>query len=155
MVSDFDSFGCTRTQWTQGWRGSVKARHFVLALKDHYDEMVARDIEGPDEWEWTHEYMINFRVRKFVEAFDGDASGFITVKEANNFTRSRPPDWRWVLGNHCLVRLAYTSHSLPHWLAYCAIGDCCCSIDHDSLKLTMTRLANDLYKLLQEDRRDL
>ena len=34
-----------------------------------------------------------------MEAFDEDASGFVTIKEANNFTRSRPQGWRWVLGN--------------------------------------------------------
>lgn len=32
--------------------------------------------------------------RNIQEAFDEDASGFITVKEANDFTRSRPLDWR-------------------------------------------------------------
>jgi len=50
-----------------------------------------------DEWALQH---INIGwVRKLVEAFDGDASGFVTIKEANDFTSSRPLDWRWVLGN--------------------------------------------------------
>ena len=152
MVSDFDSFGCACTQWTQGWRGSVKARRFVLALKDHYEEMVAGNSAGAaNSDEWALEYININWVRKFMEAFDGDASGFITVKEANDFTGSRPLDWRWVPGNPDLLRLAYVSHSLPHWLAYWAIGDCSCSIGCGGLRLTVTRLADDLYKLLQED----
>ena len=49
--------------------------------------------------EWALQYInINY-VRNIMEAFDGDASGFITIKEANDFTCSRPVDWRWVLVN--------------------------------------------------------
>jgi hypothetical protein len=44
--------------------------------------------------QWALQYIgINY-VRSILEAFDDDASGFVTVKEANNLTRSRPPDWR-------------------------------------------------------------
>ena len=84
-------------KWTQGWRGSVKARHFVLALKDHYAEMVAgggADAASLDEWALQY-ININY-VRNIMEAFDEDASGFITIKEANDFTGSRPLGWRWV-----------------------------------------------------------
>ena len=61
-----------------------------------------------------------------MEAFDEDASGFITIKEANDFTCSRPQDWRWVTGKPYPVPLAHVNHSLPHWLAYWAIGDYHC-----------------------------
>ena len=77
------------------WRGSVKAKHFILALKDHYEEMVAggRD-DAPSSDEWALQYINVSRVWDIMEAFDEDASGFVTIKEANNFTSSRPLDWR-------------------------------------------------------------
>ncbi|KAI0325467.1 hypothetical protein GY45DRAFT_1348843 [Cubamyces sp. BRFM 1775] len=96
------------------WRGHVKARHFVLALRDYYRQQIdakkraqgenlATSINDDDEWAlaWIN---IN-RLQAIAEAFDDDASGFITIAEVNQFTSSRPKDW-----------------SLPHWLAYWAIG---------------------------------
>ena len=47
--------------------------------------------------EWTLEYINVTRLQAIIEAFDDDASGFITVGEANAFTTSRPKDWRFVL----------------------------------------------------------
>ena len=44
--------------------------------------------------EWTLEYINVTRLQAIVEAFDDDASGFITVGEANAFTTARPADWR-------------------------------------------------------------
>ena len=54
----------------------------TLALADH------------DRWalEWIN---IN-RLQAIIEAFDDDASGFITVEEVNYFTTSRPKEWRCV-----------------------------------------------------------
>ena len=46
---------------------------------------------------WALRFISVNYVRNILEAFDEDASGFITVKEVNDFTRSRPLDWRWVL----------------------------------------------------------
>jgi len=44
--------------------------------------------------QWTLQYIgVNY-VRNILEAFDDDASGFVTVKEANTLTRYRPLDWR-------------------------------------------------------------
>jgi hypothetical protein len=78
----------------------------VLALQDHYVEKLASEIKGvpdmsttilndstnPDAW------AVNFIdvmwVQPILEAFDDDASGFITVTEVNRFTSSRPADWR-------------------------------------------------------------
>ena len=45
--------------------------------------------------EWALWYVSVNYVRSIMEAFDEDASGFITIKEANNFIGSRPLDWRW------------------------------------------------------------
>ena len=90
----------------KGWRGNVKARHFVLALRDHYLEKLTTEIEGvpdmgtsaisnttnPDAW--AIKYIDVMWVQPILEAFDDDASGFITVSEVNRFTSSRPVDWR-------------------------------------------------------------
>lgn len=69
-----------------------------MALKDYYVEKAAGD-SGPiiGEDSWAVKYINIGRARTIVEAFDDDASGFITVSEVNNFTRSRPLDWRYVL----------------------------------------------------------
>ncbi|RPD56321.1 hypothetical protein L226DRAFT_469232 [Lentinus tigrinus ALCF2SS1-7] len=100
------------------WRGNVKARHFVLALRDYFSDRmdeVKRVRNGEtsltpprpisEEDEWTLEYINITRLQPIAEAFDDDASGFITVAEVNAFTQARPDDW-----------------SLLHWLAYWAIG---------------------------------
>ena len=90
----------------KGWRGSVKARHFVLALRDHYLEKLSSEAQGvldmstssignctnPDGW--AIKYIDIMRVQPILEAFDDDASGFITIAEVNRFTSSRPVDWR-------------------------------------------------------------
>ncbi|KAI0056627.1 hypothetical protein BV25DRAFT_1864510 [Artomyces pyxidatus] len=98
-----------------GWRGNVKARHFVLALRDYYTELlnwndhglrglkpVATEHQGDG---WAIKYIDIAQLQPIMEAFDDDASGFITVSEMNRFTSSRPLDW-----------------SLPHWVAFWAIG---------------------------------
>ncbi|KAJ7783010.1 hypothetical protein B0H16DRAFT_1495047 [Mycena metata] len=91
-----------------GWRGSVKSRHFVMALRDYYQEN-AEDSEGasgqkrPDDWALA--YLNVSRLQPISEAWDDDASGFVTTGEANTFTTSRPLEW-----------------SLTHWAAFWAIG---------------------------------
>ncbi|KAH9894903.1 hypothetical protein C8Q73DRAFT_644952 [Cubamyces lactineus] len=96
------------------WRGHVKARHFVLALRDYYRQQidVKKRARGEnfvtcihDDDEWALEWININRLQAIAEAFDDDASGFITIAEVNQFTSSRPKDW-----------------SLLHWLAYWAIG---------------------------------
>ncbi|PIL29961.1 hypothetical protein GSI_07872 [Ganoderma sinense ZZ0214-1] len=105
------------------WRGSVKDRHFVLALRDYFREKLEQGKRSKDgatptvptsqlnaQDEWTLEYINVTRVQPIIEAFDDDASGFITVTEVNAFTRARPENWRRV------------SSFLLHWLAYWAVG---------------------------------
>ncbi|KAI0666572.1 hypothetical protein C8Q78DRAFT_434848 [Trametes maxima] len=104
-----------------GWRGHVKARHFILALRDAYlqppPEETA-DVHSSDpskptvitlnmanEDKWAVNYIDFNSISAITEAFDDDASGFITISEVNQFTSSRPEGW-----------------SLLHWLAYWAIG---------------------------------
>ena len=90
----------------EGWRGNVKARHFVLALRDYHLEKLTSEANGvlgmgmsvinnstnPDAW--AIKYIDVMWVQPILEAFDDDASGFITVSEVNRFTSSRPADWR-------------------------------------------------------------
>lgn len=89
-------------------------RHFVTALKDYYAEKAARSLGflvGPDSW--AVKYINIGRSRSILEAFDGDASGFVTVNEVNNFTQSRPLDWRYVI----LSRVSMV-HLLTHIKAF-------------------------------------
>jgi hypothetical protein len=80
----------------------------VLALRDHYVEELAAEAEwvpamgpallntprNPDAW--AIKFIDVTRLQPISEAFDDDASGFITISEMNRFTGSRPPDWRLV-----------------------------------------------------------
>lgn len=114
-----------------GWKGSAKARHLVMALREYFAERYA-DAETEEsealavvfsagraealpqvrkrpgirlEDRWTLEYISLLRLQPLLEAFDDDASTFVTVSEANAFTQTRPSGW-----------------SLPRWLAYWTIG---------------------------------
>lgn len=77
---------------TQGWRRSVDARHFVMELRDHYAENPTDLPADPNHWALRH--ITLGRVGSILEAFDDDASGFVTVNEVNRLTQSRPRDWR-------------------------------------------------------------
>ena len=90
----------------KGWRGNVKARHFVLALRDHYLEKLSSEAQDVLDMSnssidnctnsdgWAIKYLDIMWVQPILEAFDDDASGFITIAEVNCFTSSRPVDWR-------------------------------------------------------------
>jgi len=69
-----------------------------MALKDYYIEKAAGEsagsLVGADKW--ALKYINVNRARTILEAFDDDASGFVTIQEVNAFTRARPLDWRWV-----------------------------------------------------------
>ncbi|SJK96921.1 uncharacterized protein ARMOST_00170 [Armillaria ostoyae] len=116
------------------WRGSVKAKHLVLALHDYLIDKLgalsASPIMSPGASEpgspmispisavtddffslkckndrWALAYFNVAHVQPILEAMDDDATGFITTKEINNFTKSIPPGW-----------------TLPQWIAYWAEG---------------------------------
>ncbi|KAJ6560408.1 hypothetical protein B0H19DRAFT_1147563 [Mycena capillaripes] len=92
------------------WRGSVKSRHFVLALRDYYQESEGNPDEkakkpSDDHDDWALHYLSVSRLQSISESLDDDASGFVSTAEANTFTSSRPMDW-----------------SLKKWLAFWAIG---------------------------------
>ncbi|KAJ6570836.1 hypothetical protein DFH09DRAFT_1462750 [Mycena vulgaris] len=119
-----------------GWRGSVKARHFVMALRDHFQEEPKLDKDTDEQAEdqpivvvdkadqWALEYINVVRLQQISEAFDDDASGFVTVAEANAFTTMRPLGW-----------------SLPHWLAYWGAGH------HQAMQIYVNRIGEIIAKM--------
>ncbi|KAJ3710187.1 hypothetical protein C8R42DRAFT_382910 [Lentinula raphanica] len=135
-----------RAIWKEmGWRGSVKARHFVLALRDYFVEKSATRIspandeldalqdsslenapvQGLDENDdrWTHSYISITHLQPILEAIDDDATGFITIKEVNDFTSARPSGW-----------------TLPIWIAFWAVG----------WQTSIDRYKTQIYGLLEQ-----
>ncbi|KAG6834468.1 hypothetical protein H0H93_009456, partial [Arthromyces matolae] len=114
-----------------GWKGSVKARHFVLALHDFYSgQMEVMDspeashlsaLPSPNspttsrdsmtfakkrhDDQWALAYVNAAYVQPILEAVDDDGTGFVSIKEVNTFVTERPENW-----------------TLPHWIAYWAVG---------------------------------
>jgi hypothetical protein len=111
-----------------GWKGSVKARTFVLNLHDYYADqrngistplidqmalpspMSARSSwlpspKGEIDDGWALEYINAAYVQSILEAVDDDGTGFISIKEVNTFVEERPAGW-----------------SLPEWFAFWAVG---------------------------------
>ena len=43
------------------------------------------------------EYISLTKLQAISEAVDDDASGFVTIAEVNQFTTSRPKEWRYTL----------------------------------------------------------
>ncbi|KAI3602849.1 hypothetical protein WG66_011217 [Moniliophthora roreri] len=132
-----------RAVWKEmNWKGSVKARHFVLALHDHYNDdlptnkstsELPRPSTGPDflkEDKWALSYINISHVQPILEAFDDDGTGFITIKEVNAFVDSRPEGW-----------------TLPHWIAYWAAG---WHVSIDKYKHRIYRLIQDMIKCARE-----
>ncbi|KAK7062915.1 hypothetical protein VNI00_000413 [Paramarasmius palmivorus] len=120
------------TIWKEmNWKGSVKARHFVLALHDHFNERPrvitshrsSAGLNFLNENEWPLSYININHVQPILEAFDDDGTGFVTIKEVNTFAESRPDDW-----------------TLPHWIAYWAAGW------HASVE----KYKNYIYRLIQD-----
>ncbi|KAF8069904.1 hypothetical protein FPV67DRAFT_991835 [Lyophyllum atratum] len=132
-----------------GWKGSVKARHFVLALHDYYtDKLSSADtptashmsgLPSPQtpgngrgsmmlmqkkrqDDRWALAYINAAYVQPILEAVDDDGTGFVSVKEVNTFVAERPDKW-----------------SLPHWIAYWAVG----------WQASMSRYKDKIYELVQ------
>lgn len=145
-------FSQSYSYFSQQFKGSVKARQLVLALREYYWEQLHPSttssssrpnspalgtpisslpriqVEAPTPAilasdEWTLRYINIVRIQPLIEAFDDDASGFITVREANQFTRMRLPDWRFVFNTfHVLQLRSCCILSVPQWIAYWAAG---------------------------------
>lgn len=70
----------------------------MLAIRDYFLEKWRLEAETngkPSSDGWTFAYLTVMRLQPISEAFDDDASGFITVAEVNTLTTSRPADWRY------------------------------------------------------------
>ncbi|EJD48444.1 hypothetical protein AURDEDRAFT_162403 [Auricularia subglabra TFB-10046 SS5] len=116
------------------WREGVKARHFVIAVRDYFyqkyknmevtetqaaipdNDRISNEETGtgpapqdiPDQQlrnRWAIEYISLARIESMLEAIDEDASGWISVVEANAFTSGCP-----------------SGYSVLEWLAYWASG---------------------------------
>ncbi|KAF5348106.1 hypothetical protein D9756_010797 [Leucocoprinus leucothites] len=106
-----------------GWKGSVKARHFVLALRDYFTDQFSVNTPHPNDLIiqiptpetavnpnnhlmqltaskpilhqdlWTLQYINVSHLSAILEAIDDDGTGFISIKEANTFANQRPKGW--------------------------------------------------------------
>ncbi|KAJ7622116.1 hypothetical protein FB45DRAFT_753430, partial [Roridomyces roridus] len=104
----------------QGWRGSVKAQNFALALNYYYVEkfeelgvptveseriiIPATGLESVKDL-WTVAYLGVPYLRQIAESADSDGTGYVSVRAANQFASWKPHNW-----------------SLVEWLAFCAAG---------------------------------
>ncbi|KAG6853344.1 hypothetical protein C0991_005075 [Blastosporella zonata] len=153
-----------REIWKEmGWKSTVKARHFVLALRDHFlndrsmrhpmsagtasshsqQEVLisvvssSADSTAPSRFtddEWAHSYVNVSYLQALSESIDDDGSGLINIQEINTFTTLCPKGW-----------------SLLQWLAYWAAGW------HSSISIyskKIYRILKKLYKLRQKVRPD-
>lgn len=81
----------------QGWRGSVKSKHFIIALRDYFfTQTQERKHQGAgihSQKYWAMHYLDLHYLRPILEAIDDDSSGFVSVEEINDFTNARPRDW--------------------------------------------------------------
>ncbi|KAG6872961.1 hypothetical protein C0995_004715 [Termitomyces sp. Mi166 len=137
-----------------GWKNTVKARHFVLALRDFYLYSHSRTRQTPlsspaavppspvdlphteprsdtseihTKDKWARSYINISYLQAISESIDDDGSGLITIQEVNNFTEMRPKGW-----------------SLLQWMAYWAVGwQSSISIYHTKIY----RLLRKIYKL--------
>ncbi|KAI0666294.1 hypothetical protein C8Q78DRAFT_1072526 [Trametes maxima] len=98
------------------WTGVVKGRLLVHALREHYsntEDVTATTLADSDKPKpamndkWALEYLNVAWLHPIMEAIDDDTSGYISVSEVNRFMQRLPAELGW---------------SLPHWLAYWAVG---------------------------------
>ena len=80
----------------QGWRRNVKASLFVMTLRDHFREKAEENSNGLEALEdWALKYIDTTWLQSIMEAFDDDASGYITINELNRFTDALPEKINW------------------------------------------------------------
>ncbi|KIK51740.1 hypothetical protein GYMLUDRAFT_181097, partial [Collybiopsis luxurians FD-317 M1] len=131
------------------WKGNVKARYFVLALHDYFEDklgsqkgsvltsampsntpldvgMNSLDAIFKDD-RWALKYIDVSRVQAILEAIDDDSTGFISVKEVNTFVASKPSGW-----------------SLLGWIAYWGAG---WHVSMVRFKRKIHAVIRDMYKV--------
>ncbi|KAJ7230030.1 hypothetical protein GGX14DRAFT_507933 [Mycena pura] len=123
-----------QTIWhVQTWKTNVKARTFVLAINDYYSSKFSEMDEDrlkatnavvadsvatptspvtpvsampqPDDDRWALGYVNVAHMQSIIETVDDDATGYVSIKEANHFARQRPE-----------------GQSLLSWLAFWGAG---------------------------------
>ena len=73
----------------------MKAGLFVMTLRDHFQEKDPQDSADIDiQDDWALRYIDATWLQAIMEAFDDDASGYITVMELNHFANACPEGWR-------------------------------------------------------------
>ncbi|KIK64541.1 hypothetical protein GYMLUDRAFT_416337 [Collybiopsis luxurians FD-317 M1] len=146
-----------QTLWKDNeWKGSVKARTFVLALQEFIADkltgqetivlpmspvepltavsMVSVDLSVGQIFKddhWALKYIDVSRVQPILEAIDDDGTGFISIKEVNTFVGSKPDGW-----------------SLPVWIAYWAAG---WHADMVRYKRKIHAIVRKMYQVLDYD----
>ena len=93
----------------------MKARLFVMTLRDHYKERAEsatmssfspRGGGSQRSDDWAFEFINAKYLQPIMEAFDDDGSGYVTYQEVNDFVDERPVslDWRCVDINYSSVQ---------------------------------------------------
>ncbi|KAF5372882.1 hypothetical protein D9758_001516 [Tetrapyrgos nigripes] len=127
-----------RAVWKSlNWKGSVKARHFIIAVHDylvdkfmadsfssqrHLEPSGSRVVRRQDD-RWTLSYINIAYAQTILEAIDDDALGVVTVKGVNTLFLARPGGW-----------------TLSQWIAYWAAG----------WHLGIDNYRRKIYQLIQE-----
>ena len=115
----------------QGWKTNVPSNRFAVTLRDYLQSNTRRNepfeaTSGQQRDDWTTDFIELLYVQRIKEAFDEDASGYVTVAEVNKFTRGMPEDlhWRYVK-LLCLMQYVRPDahYSLQHWVAYWSVGE--------------------------------
>lgn len=71
-----------------------------MTLRDNFREKGEENSNGIEALEdWALKYIDATWLQSIMEAFDDDASGYITVAELNRFTDAKPDslDWRYAI----------------------------------------------------------
>ncbi|KAJ3559296.1 hypothetical protein NP233_g11301 [Leucocoprinus birnbaumii] len=87
------------------WRGSVKGKHFAFGLYDYFTDQFSTGDTTPNAPKWSRKYFDKEYHKDILAAIDLDGSGYVTIREANEFAARRPDGW-----------------SLPAWFAFWARG---------------------------------
>ncbi|KII85016.1 hypothetical protein PLICRDRAFT_178781 [Plicaturopsis crispa FD-325 SS-3] len=91
----------------QRWGMNVKSRIFVDTIHDHFYKKFCTDKEDNDFWTLNILSKIVYH-GNLSDAIDDDGSGFLSVREVNDFLKDRTrADLKW---------------SVPQWLAFWAAG---------------------------------
>jgi hypothetical protein len=80
------------------------------------------NLPGLRDDKWALEFINVAHLQSILEAIDDDGSGFVSIKEANNFAILRPKGWRCVAITFTQYCQNSFYRSLLHWIAFWAKG---------------------------------